>query len=231
VFTTNPYPDVVNGSLWTLPVEFSCYLAVPFLCVLPVRLRLPAAIAASVAAMAAFYRLPSQLSVIGTPVQLWFMLVSFFAAGAALRSVAMLVGHQRWLRLDVALLLIVGETFMPPVRPSWTTGITLLVLPYLVMSFSLASTPVLRRASRFGDFSYGVYLWAFPVQQFVIMKRVYPPMWVDLPLVAAITIPIAVVSWRLVEKPALSLKRAGTRPAHRATREMSYAKSAGITNG
>ena len=26
VFASNPYPDVVNGALWTLPVEYACYV-------------------------------------------------------------------------------------------------------------------------------------------------------------------------------------------------------------
>jgi peptidoglycan/LPS O-acetylase OafA/YrhL len=36
VFATNPLPDVVNGSLWSMPYEIRCYLALTVLWVLPI---------------------------------------------------------------------------------------------------------------------------------------------------------------------------------------------------
>ena len=34
VFETNPYPNAVNGSLWTLPIEFAMYILVPIILIL-----------------------------------------------------------------------------------------------------------------------------------------------------------------------------------------------------
>jgi peptidoglycan/LPS O-acetylase OafA/YrhL len=218
VFTTNPYPTVVNGSLWTLPIEFACYLAVPLVCLLPVRQRFIAVSAIAVAAITAFYKIPLHVALLSSPAALWCMLFAFFAAGAALRALAVILGHQRWLRVDMALFVIIAQAFLLAVQPGWGVIANWLALPYVVMSLSLSSTPVLRRMSRFGDFSYGLYLWAYPVQQVVIWRRIYPPMWIDLPLVAAIAGCLAALSWFMIENPSLALKRVRRRPArHRVT--------------
>jgi peptidoglycan/LPS O-acetylase OafA/YrhL len=77
---------------------------------------------------------------------------------------------------------------------------------YLVLY--LASLPSrLSGFARYGDFSYGVYIYAFPVQQLLVawMGGRVPVL-----LLAAMALPIVVVlaalSWHLVEKRALSLK-------------------------
>jgi len=60
--------------------------------------------------------------------------------------------------------------------------------------------------SRFGDYSYGVYLWGFPCQQLCVS-------WLDHPRPSEIILTafplalgLAVASWHLVEQPALRLK-------------------------
>ena len=62
--------------------------------------------------------------------------------------------------------------------------------------------------NRAGDYSYGMYLWGFPIQQMVAhhLPDISPI------ANAAISVPVAVIfgalSWYLIEKPALSLKSA-----------------------
>jgi hypothetical protein len=41
-------------------------------------------------------------------------------------------------------------------------------IAYMIISFGRMSAPVLRDAAKFGDLSYGLYLWAFPIQQLVL---------------------------------------------------------------
>ena len=75
-----------------------------------------------------------------------------------------------------------------------------------MLAVGLASTPYVRRASRYGDLSYGLYLWAFPVQQLVIDLWGVQRMSVNLLIVTAITAALALVSWHVVEHPSLKLK-------------------------
>lgn len=59
---------------------------------------------------------------------------------------------------------------------------------------------------RFGDYSYGIYLFAFPIQQSVIdfLPHIQP---IDVTLIASpITLCCAAVSWHLIEKHALTFK-------------------------
>ncbi|WP_447645501.1 acyltransferase family protein [Nocardioides zeae] len=79
-------------------------------------------------------------------------------------------------------------------------------LPYVVLVIGMASTPYFRRAARFGDLSYGMYLWAFPVQQLVVLWIGPQRMLVNLTIVAVVTAALAFVSWHAVEKPSLALK-------------------------
>jgi peptidoglycan/LPS O-acetylase OafA/YrhL len=85
------------------------------------------------------------------------------------------------------------------------TGIVAIAFAVLVLAFR---TPAwLRRITAPGDLSYGIYVYAFPVQQSVAA------IWgaIDPFLMMAIAFPVtyglAFVSWRLIERPALGLKR------------------------
>ena len=85
-------------------------------------------------------------------------------------------------------------------------------LPYMVMYLAFVRIPILRpvlqSATKWGDFSYGVYLYGFPVEQMIYRT------WGDrLPFAAFIalscagTLVLAVLSWHLVEKPFMKMKK------------------------
>jgi peptidoglycan/LPS O-acetylase OafA/YrhL len=73
----------------------------------------------------------------------------------------------------------------------------------------IARSPALKRAAfRSGDYSYGLYVYAFPVQQLVIASlagRATP--YAVFLITAASVLPIAALSWHGVEKRALKLVR------------------------
>jgi peptidoglycan/LPS O-acetylase OafA/YrhL len=58
---------------------------------------------------------------------------------------------------------------------------------------------------RFGDFSYGLYIYAWPVQQ-ILAQRVTAPLQLFL-YSYVLTLPLAIFSWYLIESPSLSRKR------------------------
>jgi peptidoglycan/LPS O-acetylase OafA/YrhL len=64
-----------------------------------------------------------------------------------------------------------------------------------------------RRYNAIGDYSYGVYLYAWPVQQ--AMASLTGPVWpvVNMVIAAPIVLGCATLSWRFVEKPALDARR------------------------
>lgn len=204
VWGDQPYPNAVNGSLWTLPAEFFCYLLVPLVFLAPKVARIPV-IALLLAASVWYSMTPPLESAV-----IWHSRISdnalmwvFFAAGAILR---LLVERGMRFRTDVAVGLLAVHLVIAGTLPQHTTKVAWLFLPYVVLTVGLASTPYVRRASRFGDLSYGLYLWAFPVQQLVIDLWGVRRMSVNLLVVTAITALLALASWHAVEHPSLKLK-------------------------
>ncbi|MNS67139.1 hypothetical protein D3C72_1003830 [compost metagenome] len=82
----------------------------------------------------------------------------------------------------------------------------LLFMPATLLAIGTASWPLLSQAGRFGDVSYGVYLYAFPIQQTVRALAPDLGFTTSLVVVVILTLGAGWLSWRLVEAPALRLK-------------------------
>ncbi|MEO9015756.1 MAG: acyltransferase [Terrimesophilobacter sp.] len=199
VFSGNPYPGAVNGSLWTLPAEFACYLVVPVIGSLPKRLRVPAWAGFALACVA--ITLFMHLDFFGARVESASLMWVFFAGGALVR----LGLAKRRLRAGVAVAVAVVWIVVVSVRPQWGLYAAWIALPYCLLAFGIRSTPVLRHASRYGDLSYGLYVWAFPVQQAVIHFFGVLPWALDVAVVTVISAALAYGSWHLVEYPSMRL--------------------------
>jgi peptidoglycan/LPS O-acetylase OafA/YrhL len=181
VFESNHLPMVVNGSLWTLRVEFTLYLALGLLGA--ARLLRPAMVAVLVVVfglapllLLATPGLPGALVYDGAMSSRGAFM---FFAGALIRLIDRPL--PSW-TLIFALLLI---------TPAWTLG-----LPIVVIWLGLRGQVRLP-----ADLSYGLYVYAFPVQQ-TLAAQGHLSFWTSL----AATLPFAVASWFLVERPALRLK-------------------------
>lgn len=214
VFANNVFPYAINGSLWTLPLEFVCYVAVPLALCVRHRWLNRVAVASILVLMVVFTVHPVDgPSVLGQPFGYGPRLWACFAAG----SLICVLGGRRLLRLDVAAALLVGHTVAVYTAPGPVERYAWVALPYAVLAIGEASWPVLHSAARFGDLSYGLYLWAFPIQQLVVWRFGVLPVPVDVVVVAVPTIAAAYLSWHLVERHALRwAKRIGTlrvRPA------------------
>jgi peptidoglycan/LPS O-acetylase OafA/YrhL len=199
VFGDNPYPLAVNGSLWTLPAEFACYLVVPVLGRLPKRLRVPAWVLFGLASVILTTVLHFEF--FGARVQSAAAMWVFFAGGALVR----LTLSTRRLRMDVAAALLIVWLAFVAISPQNGLYAAWLALPYCLLAFGTQSTPVIRRASRYGDLSYGLYLWAFPVQQTIIHYFGVLPWGTDVVIVTLVTAVFAYASWHLVERPCMDL--------------------------
>jgi peptidoglycan/LPS O-acetylase OafA/YrhL len=206
VWNDNPLPGAVNGSLWTLFVEFLCYLAAPLLFLFP-RLLRPFAALVAVGVTIWLAETPPEQSPVFYAVRLCdaSLLWVFFAGGAFLR-LALTTWSWFRLRTDVAVAMIALQTIVSSVWPQWGLELSAITIPYAVLTIGLARTPYVARSARFGDFSYGLYLYAFPVQQLVVDVWGVHGTVVNFLLVLALTLVLAVLSWHLVERPAMALK-------------------------
>ena len=200
VFDANPYPGVVNGSVWTLRAEVICYLVVLLLGLLP---RVPQLVGFSLfAAGSMALVLLGPVTIAGSSVSAAGGTWVYFAIAALVR----LLVPRSALRPAIAGIVAVGWVIVAVVAPSIALPLLWLALPYVVLSVGLASTPGVRRAARFGDLSYGLYLWAFPVQQLVLLAFGVLPLALDILVVAVITATLAFGSWHLLEKRALEAR-------------------------
>jgi len=202
-----PVADTWNAPLWTLAYEAACYVLIGLVVSLsPRRLVLPALLAAVLVCSVAV-----ALSVTGTlsiplVVVKGFRLGAFFAAGAVLYSLRKKLPASSYLALASAALVtltMLTHTFQ-----------VLAPLPLAYLLLWAGSRTVLRRIGAKYDLSYGMYIYAFPLQQ--LLQLLAP----DLPspfLFAAIstlaTLPLAFLSCKYIEQPALKYKPVVARQA------------------
>jgi len=206
VFETNPFPDAVNGSLWTLPVEACCYaMAAAFgLLGLLRRSRLLAALGLllilCVSPLSPLSNAPAG-GTTGGNLSLVVMLGATFVLGNLAHSLRSRL-HLRWI-------ILVGLTVLWVVTwgGDWTRATGVVVIAFAVLVFAFRTPAWLRRLTALGDVSYGIYVYAFPVQQSVaaIWPGIHPL--VMFAIAFPVTYGLAFLSWRLIERPALALKR------------------------
>lgn len=204
----------VNGSLWSLFPEVLCYLTVPLLGLLALRPRLwtlgVGAVAAGAAGMWMFYGYEGESFVFyGTDVKYMLVQVPFFFLGGLYGLLGDRI--ENFYRADFALLGYTLNWMVASWFSWWNMPVEWVTLPYMVLCFGRTAMPVVRRAGRFGDLSYGMYLYAFPVQQFVLAAM--PGNQYPIITCMILTLPLALLSWHLVEAPALRWKPGRSRPA------------------
>lgn len=199
---SSPFPDAWNGALWTLFYEFLCYIAVGLLVsVMPRRFFGKALAAAFVACtLVTCYHLFAGAD-LPQIVERVARLGAFFSAGALLFNYRERIPHTPALvAASVALLLltIVTGTFQ---------ALAGLPIAYLMMSLGIL-LPLEKVGAR-NDISYGMYIYAFPVQQMLALafRDSAVPVWVFVIAAIGVTIPLAWASWLLVERPVMKLKR------------------------
>jgi peptidoglycan/LPS O-acetylase OafA/YrhL len=142
-------------------------------------------------------------AVLTVPILLYFGM--FFCAGALLFRYPIL----RTLPALVAML-IAGVYFLRHGRD--VIGLAM-VIPAVVIAIGVEAWPALRTAARFGDLSYGIYIYAWPVQQLLICWLGKETNYFVLIVpTLALTIGLAYLSWHWVESVALRLKPRATDP-------------------
>ena len=93
-------------------------------------------------------------------------------------------------------------------------GLTFMVVtPYVVLVSPYRTTRMIRLPRRMGDYSYGTYLYGFPIQQTISHLTHLTSGWLMFVISLPLSLAAGALSWRFVESPALSLKRRLTAPA------------------
>jgi peptidoglycan/LPS O-acetylase OafA/YrhL len=187
-----------NGSLWTLSWEFACYLGVLLLGLLGLLRRrwvVPSLFVLALATLLVTLVPAYDVAIVHHAARF----ATMFLAGALVYQARAWLPARGWL-VAVSAVLVVASASLPDYR-----AVGALPLAYAcVVGGALIKVPALRLRT---DLSYGVYIYAFPVQQLLVALGL--AVWgVGGYFVAsvAVTVPLAALSWFLVERPALNLK-------------------------
>lgn len=203
-----PYPGAWNGSLWSLYYEFLCYVIIAVLGSVGIVRRkvwpLALALVASVGLQVGWPVLAPYFQSNGDVAWIAKLLPVFLAGGLMYQ-----VRERIPLTWPGAVLAFAASFAVISQEPRWGPQVCALMLTYVILwaGAVLPCPEVIRR----NDVSYGVYIYAFPMQQLLAIGGVYQWGLVAYNVVAAAaTIPLATASWLLVERPVMRRARLST---------------------
>ena len=212
LFRFNPAGGLVNQSLWTLKYEVGCYLLLAGLSALVLRTQAPRVVTGVLLALwaVAMLILKPDLGHNGPFVDTFAYFALFFGTGAA----AYLL--RDWIRAGWQPLPVLAVFFGAAIGTDLAEIASALFLCFALLWLSTFTFGDLRAFTNGNDYSYGTYIYSFPVSQAVL--AVWPGVNVVslIALTLAITLVLAFLSWELIERPALQLVhgwRQGDAPA------------------
>ncbi|MEW9798979.1 acyltransferase family protein [Alteromonas sp. CYL-A6] len=210
VFANQPFDNSVNGSLWTLPWELRMYAVLFFLGIAGLVLRLrgkgfeifvkgAVVIIAFIAMCGHFYL----KFITGEDSGFYWKLSRFlflFFYGGAFFVFARFIPLKGWLFVCGVLLLIAF------VKTQFYVFYTL-VLPYLIFYLAFYKSEFALRYNKLGDYSYGMYIYAWPVQQLLVYLWPDVGIYQHMMFSFFVSLVFAYFSWILVESPSIALKK------------------------
>ncbi|BBY22622.1 acyltransferase family protein [Mycobacterium stomatepiae] len=195
-----PISGLWDGPLWTLFFELLCYIGVAVLGVAGLARRRWTSVTVLALAMLLAAGNPTM-----TPTGTWNMaqciarFTIMFAAGAVMYQWKDVI-PARWSLVAVSGVIVLAASLLPDYR-----FIGAIPLAYaIIVSGALVRNKYVRLPT---DLSYGFYIYGFPVQQLLVISGLVglnPFLFTIIAMIA--TLPLAALSWFVVEKPAMSLK-------------------------
>ena len=205
-----PFSGIVNGSLWSLPFEIRLYILLGFAWIAfsamsrtPARWLKVFCVAVAVSAVAldlAFLWIHVWNPDVFREPRIVGLSATFFS-GATLRALQHRVPMSR---------LIFGILIVALGLSALTSSFLFvykLAFPYVVLYIALVPRGRMRRFNQLGDYSYGIYIYAYPVQQAIVHAAPGVTAWHLIVVSFPLTLALAFASWHLIEKRALRLRR------------------------
>jgi peptidoglycan/LPS O-acetylase OafA/YrhL len=204
IFENNPFKYVINGSLCTLPYEMLLYILLSVLFYFRnnrQRILIVAFAFTSIIVLKIFFH----TDITNHRYPFYFVrsmdYSGFFCIGALLALLRVEQIKYKNMLLGVVLLVWIAALLL-----QYYVWIQHVVLPLAVILLGNYATSIIKNIkSKIGDFSYGIYIYAFPVQQ--TLEHFFRLTSTQLMIFGTIcTLPFAFISWHIIEKKALALK-------------------------
>ena len=201
VFESDAYPGAINGSLWTLFYEVVCYSLLFLAGVLGI-LRSKWLVTALVAVIGTgfIFCLHTEPPSDGLATRIYTLIrLSFpFSLG-----VLVFVWREKF-AFDLRIAAALWGVCVVLLDTIYTPFFFMVALVYTVAWFGFVPKGRMLEYNRLGDYSYGIYIYAFPLQQ--LMAHLFPEAgpFSNMALAIVPTVILAVLSWHLIEKRALA---------------------------
>jgi len=209
VFESNPYASIVNGSLWTLPHELRLYLMLAFFWLITSlstvsRLGIRLNHLLITVALVCFVTILDEPMVVSEH-STKAVLILLFVSGGLFRYYASYVPLSGIFALGFILTLVILAI----------TGVSnlfyilyVLAIPYLLLFCAYFPSRFMRWFNKLGDYSYGIYIYSFVIQQSMVFYIVAIDEMTLLVLSTLASFFIAFLSWHLLEQRALKHRKA-----------------------
>jgi len=216
VFETLPV-KLVNGSLWTLAYEVTLYLILMTIRIVFGKRTKTVILGILVLLWASFFVWHDPITSLTQPLRFIHLNLGelinfglyFFIGSASFYYKNHLKYNVYYLLIGLGMIMFVYwlSSTMNLIPLSSIVWIRYILLPYVIFFIALQfdTHELLEKA---GDLSYGIYIYSFPIQQFLQLKLGSYHFSSEIMFLIAllVIIPIAIFSWRLVENPALQYK-------------------------
>lgn len=186
----NNFDTTVNGALWTLPVEFICYIACFIFYKLKLMDKKKFVFTIPLAVIFAFSEvfLPGILASMVRPMLLFYIGMLFFL-------------YQEYIDFKLSYSLIaLGGLIIAFALKVCNVGMYLF-FPYLLFAVSFGLKQLPDFLGKLGNYSYGIYLWGFPAQQILINFFGEMNPWLNFIFASLIAITLGIITNLLTEKP------------------------------
>jgi len=205
VFVDNIYPLATNGPIWTLAYEFTMYITVALIGILHIYKKIPP-LAIWVALMVVVLLsitvgkdIPS-ITIFYLDIKLLSVLALMFFSGVMMHKYENRIKLNTWVGFGSLVMFILLAALAPELMAIPAA----VLLAYAI--FAIGRHEHFSSVSKFGDFSYGLYIYAFPIQQMIASITHTTSTWKMFALSLFLTIIVSVASWYFVESKALKWK-------------------------
>ena len=211
---------VINGSLWTIPVELQFYILTPLICLFVERFKAHRKILILLVVVGfvsvnqvygLYFTTEEHRGVVNKLFGVTFVpFVYYFILGVivqtySIRVINLVKGRFFSLLLLHVLLASLMERYGFITFGAYLNPILVLSLLTLVISAAYSKPSLSEKLLNRNDISYGVYIYHMLWVNFVIDLDLLPIY--KFTLVVVLTLLSGILSWRLIERPSLSFKR------------------------